>query len=109
MSRKKKSARELDKSHGSRIKAFEKSQGTLADFIRIFKLRRVSTFKDIKNLDVLVEVGDILYDKEDYIIREITVGEDLKLHFSFRKFQAKEEDNEHLYHMIQAMRNLRDY
>jgi len=95
-----------ERTHGEYLRRFEsESQGTLADFIKYFKLGRRTTLKDKYPEDAIVQIGELVHDKDTYIIRKIMVDSD-EFNFKFIKREVKQEESEEAYHMFLAIRNM---
>lgn len=94
------------KSHGLYLKQFDESEQTLEDFVRCFKLGRRALLKNYRR-NSPVEVLEVMFDKDDYIMRKVKIAEDTIL-FKFKKYTEEEEDYTELADMIEAIRNKRD-
>lgn len=92
--------------HGEYLRKFEESDGTVADFISCFKLGRRVFLKEYDQT-LPVEVGELLYDKETYLMRTITIA-GVPMRFKFIKRQSETEPEEESRYFIEAMRNTHD-
>ena len=89
--------------HGEYLRKFEESDGTVADFISCFKLGRRVFLKEYDQT-LQVEVGELLYEKDTYLMRTITI-DGVSMRFKFIKRQPESEPEEEYRYFIEAMRN----
>lgn len=94
------------KSHGLYLSLFDQSEQTLDDFIKCFKIGRRAILNQYKKSSS-VEVLDLLFDKDDYVIRNIRIEQDI-IPFKFKKYTEEDEDFSELIDIVYAIQNKRD-